>query len=133
MRLVPSSSVGPDLPASIVAAGQRAAYRFVEFFTAQIRNPNTRRAYVKAVRDFCGWLQERGIPSIEAVESIHVATYIEVLGREHAAPTVKLRLAAIRMMFDWLATGGHHSVQSCCSSAWAEIFHQAWEDRRPGI
>lgn len=94
------------MPTIISASGQRAAYRFVEFFTAQIRNPNTRRAYVKAVGDFCGWLQERGIPSIEVVESIHVATYVEMLGREHAAPTVKLRLAAIRMMFDWLATGG---------------------------
>ena len=35
-----------------------------------------------------------------------VAAYVEELGRRHAAPTVKQRLAAIRMMFDWLATGG---------------------------
>jgi integrase len=40
------------------------------------------------------------------VSSIHIATYVEAIGREHAAPTVKQRLAAIRMMFDWLATGG---------------------------
>jgi len=93
-------------PAPISAIGERAAYRFLEFFTAQIRNPHTRRAYVKAVGDFCGWLQEAGIPSIAAVNSFHVAAYVELLGREHAAPTVKQRLAAIRMMFDWLATGG---------------------------
>jgi hypothetical protein len=32
-------------PALVAAAGERASYRFLEFFTAQIRNPNTRRAY----------------------------------------------------------------------------------------
>ena len=28
-------------PALIAAAGDRASYRYIEFFTAQIRNPNT--------------------------------------------------------------------------------------------
>lgn len=93
-------------PAPIAAAGDRAAYRFLEFFTAQIRNTHTRRAYVKAVGDFCLWLEEQGIPSVIAVNSFHVAAYVELLGQAHSAPTVKLRLAAIRMMFDWLATGG---------------------------
>ena len=93
-------------PALIAAAGDRAAYRFLEFFTAQIRNPNTRRAYVRAVGDFCAWLDRHGLLSIAAVSSIHIAAYVEELGRSHSAPTVKQRLAAIRMMFDWLATGG---------------------------
>jgi integrase/recombinase XerD len=100
-RLTPSA-----LPATITAAGERASYRFLEFFTAQIRNPHTRRSYVKAVGDFCAWIEMQGIPSIAAVNSQHVAIYVELLTREHAAPTVKQRLAAIRMMFDWLATGG---------------------------
>jgi hypothetical protein len=30
--------------ALIAAVGERASYRFLEFFTANIRNPNTRRA-----------------------------------------------------------------------------------------
>ena len=93
-------------PALIAAAGDRAAYRFLEFFTAQIRNPNTRRAYVAAVGDFCAWLDQCGVPSIAVVSSIHVAAYIEDLGRRYSAPTVKQRLAAVRMMLDWLATGG---------------------------
>jgi integrase/recombinase XerD len=33
-----------NAPALVVAAGSRASYRFLEFFTAQIRNPHTRRA-----------------------------------------------------------------------------------------
>ena len=36
---------------------------------------------------------------------MHVAAYIEQLGRTHAKPTVKQHLAAIRMLFDWLVTG----------------------------
>ena len=40
-------------PTLITAAGDRAAYRFLEFFTAQIRNPHTRRAYVRAIGAFC--------------------------------------------------------------------------------
>src|SRR4051795_5787933 len=94
------------MPALITAAGDRAAYRFLEFLTAQIRNPHTRRAYVRAVGAFCAWLEARGVPSIAAVGSIHVAAYVENLGHRHSAPTVKQHLAAIRMMFDWLATGG---------------------------
>ncbi len=73
---------------------------------AQIRNANTRRAYAKAVGEFCAWLEGHGLPSIVAVSSIHIAAYVEELGRSHSVPTVKQRLAAIRMMFDWLATGG---------------------------
>ena len=51
-------------PALVAAAGDHSAYRFLEFFTAQIRNPNTRRAYVKAVSEFCAWLERHGLPSI---------------------------------------------------------------------
>jgi len=36
------------VPALIVDAGEPAAWRYVEFFTANIRNPNTRRAYARA-------------------------------------------------------------------------------------
>jgi site-specific recombinase XerD len=92
-------------PTLIATAGDRAAYRFLEFFTAQIRNPRTRRAYVRAVGAFCAWLEARGVPSIAAMGSIHVAAYVEELGHRQSAPTVKQHLAAIRMMFDWLATG----------------------------
>ena len=36
-----------------------------------------------------------------------VAAYIEQLGDLRAKPTVKQHLAAVRMLFDWLVTGGH--------------------------
>jgi integrase len=39
------------------------------------------------------------------VQPLHVATWIELQGQTHAAPTVKQRLAALRHLFDWLVTG----------------------------
>ncbi|MCZ8271520.1 MAG: tyrosine-type recombinase/integrase [Beijerinckiaceae bacterium] len=95
-----------QLPALITGAGERAAYRFLEFFTARIRNPHTRRSYSRAVGDFCAWLQGRGVYDITQVNSFIVAAWVEHMQQEHPAPTVKQRLAAVRMMFDWLATGG---------------------------
>ena len=45
------------------------------------------------------------MPSIGAVQLVHVATWIGAVTRELAAPSVKQRLAAIRHLFDWLVTG----------------------------
>jgi Phage integrase, N-terminal SAM-like domain len=83
-------------PALVAAAGERASYRFLEFFTANIRNPNTRRAYARAVMDFFDWLAARGVTRLTAIESVHVAAYVEQLQKARSAPTAKLRLAALR-------------------------------------
>jgi integrase/recombinase XerD len=93
------------LPALIDRAGERAGSRFLEFFTVNIRNPNTRAAYARAAGDFLRWCEGRGITRIEDVQPMHVAGYIEQLGKQRAAPTVKQHLACIRMLFDWLVTG----------------------------
>ncbi len=92
-------------PALIAAAGARASFRFLEFFTAQIRNPHTRRAYARAATEFFAWLEARGVTRLLAIESVHVATYIEQLQRARSAPTAKLRLAALRRLFDWMVIG----------------------------
>ena len=94
MNLVPAH-VGRS-PALIAAVGERASYRFFEFFTANIRNPNTRRAYARAAVEFFDWLEARGVTHITAVESVHVAAYIEQSQKARSAPTAKLRLAALR-------------------------------------
>jgi len=102
-QLVAISS--PALPQLVVAAGERASLRFLEFFAANIRNPHTRRAYARAAEEFLTWCAGAGVPSIAAVQPVHVATWIEAGTRELAAPSVKQRLAAIRHLFDWLVTG----------------------------
>jgi len=43
-------SSAPTLPALMDRAGEGAAWRFVEFFTVNIRNKNTRAAYGQAAR-----------------------------------------------------------------------------------
>ena len=71
-------------------------FRFLEIFTAQIRNPPTRRAYARAAMEFLDWLETKGVTQITAIESVHVAAYVEQLQKARSAPTAKLRLAALR-------------------------------------
>jgi integrase/recombinase XerD len=92
------------LPDVIKRAGPKAALRTVEFFTAQIRNANTRQAYARAVVDFFNWCDDRNL-ELETITPFAVAAYVEELQIEHSAPTVKQHLAAIRMLFDWLVAG----------------------------
>ena len=61
-------------------------------FTAHIRNPNTRRAYLIARWRFADWCGFHEIP-LAKIEPMVVAAY------------VKQHLAAIRMLFDWLVVG----------------------------
>jgi site-specific recombinase XerD len=90
----------------VAEAGERAARRYVEFFTAAIRNPHTRRAYARAAADFLHWCEhEAEVRTLGQVQPLHVAGWIEAQARARSAPTVKQRLAAIRHLFDWLVTG----------------------------
>jgi len=96
-------AAGANLPALFVASEQ-AGKRFWEFFTVNIRNPNTRRAYFGAVSQFSDWCGQRNL-TLANVQPIHVAGYIEHTMQLLSKPTVKQHLAAIRMLFDWLVTG----------------------------
>jgi site-specific recombinase XerC len=102
-QLVPVTA--PAAPVLVAAAGDQARIRFLEFFTANIRNRNTRRAYAQAVSEFLAWCEDHRVPSITAVQPVHVAGYIEELTRARSAPTAKQRLSAIRHLFDWLVVG----------------------------
>lgn len=93
------------LPVLIAEAEPQVQRRFLEFFAATIRNAHTRRAYARGVGDFLGWCAARGVVALGQIQPLHVAAWIEDLGRDVAVPTVKLRLAAIRHLFDWLVTG----------------------------
>jgi integrase/recombinase XerD len=92
-----------NLPAAIGRAGEAAAWRFIEFFAATIRNRNTRYAYAEAVSQFFAWCEKHRVYTLEQVKPIVIASYIE--NHPGAAPTVKQHLAAIRMLFDFLVTG----------------------------
>ena len=107
LAISPTEMIGcgsGGLPTVIAAAGERAGRRFIEFFTANLRNKNTRLAYARAAGQFFAWCDRRGI-SLSDLEPVILSIYIEELQRSHSAPTVKQHLAAIRMLFDWLVVG----------------------------
>ncbi len=52
---LPGNWAVQGLPAIVERAGPATAERMVEFFTARIRNANTRTAYAKAVTRFLNW------------------------------------------------------------------------------
>ena len=59
---VTSNPDAPNVvPALIADLGDQAGWRYVEFFTAKIRNPHTRRAYARACREFFSWCERRGL------------------------------------------------------------------------
>ena len=99
------SPASPLPPASLFAPTPKAARRVLEFFTAQINNDHTRRAYLNAARRFDAWCDARGLAQLTDVQAFHVAAFIKDLQGEFSPPTVKQHLAALRMLFDWLVTG----------------------------
>ncbi len=103
--LIIPGTAGALIPLQIVNAGGNARKRFIEFFTANIRNANTRASYARAVADFFRWSERLGLTELSRIEPVHVAAYVEQLGGTHSAPSVKQHLAAVRMLFDWLVVG----------------------------
>jgi site-specific recombinase XerD len=100
------SSQAARTPSSALVAwsGERAAFRTVEFLTAGIHNPHTRRAYTRAARRFLAWCNARGM-TLADVRSPDVALYVQELGTTLAPLSVKQHLAALKHWFDWLVTG----------------------------
>ena len=100
-------TLAPDthlVPALIADLGEKASWRYVEFFTANIRNPNTRRAYARACVRFFSWCDDRRL-KLTTIRPFDVAAWVESLQEHHSAPGVKQQLAAVRMLFDWLIIG----------------------------
>ena len=93
------------VPALIADAGDAAGWRYVEFFTANIRNPHTRRAYARACGRFFAWC-ERPRPDARRPSGRSTSPPgSRSCSETHSAPGVKQQLAAVRMLFDWLITG----------------------------
>lgn len=93
-----------QIPQLFRNAGEHATRRFVEFFTANIRNPNTREAYSRAVYRFSDWCEKHHL-ALESLNPPLVALYVEELMKEMATPSVKQHLAAIRMLCDYVVVG----------------------------
>lgn len=103
-ELIPLSAFA-NWPTAIASAGPAAWHAILQFFAAEIRNVNTRRAYLRAAQDFFLFAERRkGGTSLDTITSLHVSAWIEAMARDGlSAPTIKQRLAAIRMLFQALA------------------------------
>ena len=94
------------LPALVADAGGAARFAWDEFFSGQIRNPHTRRAYSHAVRQFLAWAEGQGVELVRITPGL-VGQYLDQLTngdppRPLGIPTKKLHLAALRQFFDAL-------------------------------
>jgi site-specific recombinase XerD len=88
-----------DAPTDLAAQGgslptlflkeARAAERFFDFFTANIQNEHTRRAYYNAACRFSEFCAKRGVRDLARVKPVDVAGYVESLRKGFAKPTIK--------------------------------------------
>ena len=95
-------AVAAAVPAQVAGRGPEAQETWLEFFAAQIRNPNTRAAYARAAYRLFDWLAEHGVADVRDIRPVHIAAWLETRMRAASRPTVKQELAGIRRLFDWL-------------------------------
>ncbi|AMV35114.1 Tyrosine recombinase XerC [Pirellula sp. SH-Sr6A] len=111
-QLLPSQLIGsatlpvlatfdPNLPVLLQQQGPAAQFAWEEFIFAKIRNPHTRLAYERAVKQFLKHCEQLGreLPQISPRD---VASYLDQLNL--ATATKKLHLAGLRHFFDTLVT-----------------------------
>jgi integrase/recombinase XerD len=87
----PLQPTSGSVPALFTNAGNDAVRRFIEFFTANMRNRNTRAAYARAAAQFARWCDARHV-ALAQLTPVIVAAYIEELGQHVAKPSVKQHL-----------------------------------------
>ena len=103
--ILSSSRTGAEgVPRLIADAGDQATLRFINFFTAEIENDNTRSAYFRAIRQFDDWCGAHGL-ALSGLQPFVVAAYAKELKESRHPQTVKQHLAALRMLFDNLVVG----------------------------
>src|SRR6476469_1215382 len=97
--IVTRTSAKTWLPELIAAAGSEVTETYIDFFTSTIRNRNTRQAYARACWQFFDWCAAHGL-ELTTVRPFHVSAWIEDF--PGSKPTVKQKLAAVRMLYDFL-------------------------------
>ena len=102
--LVPGGWRIEGLPGTVREAGPSAERRLLEFFTAEIANPNTRLAYAAAAARFFAWCETRNL-ALGAITPFAVASYVDHMQDRYALPTAKQHLSAIRALLDYLVVG----------------------------
>jgi site-specific recombinase XerD len=94
-------------PAIIEGSGRKAHDRIEHFLRAAIDNDNTRRAYGRALGSLFAFLEDGGKERLQDIGPLDVRDYLEAAKANGlSTATLKQHMAAIRMLFDHLVTGG---------------------------
>jgi len=97
----------PRQPALSESFGRKARDRIEHFLRAAIDNENTRRAYGRALGSFFAFLEDGGRERVQDIGPLDVSDYLEAAKANGlSTATLKQHMAAIRMLFDQLVTGG---------------------------
>ena len=83
------------VPALIADLGDEAGWRHVEFVMANVRNPHTRGAHLRACNGSLDWCEDRS-QTLAEIRLHNVTTYVEDLQVAVQTPSVKQRLADYR-------------------------------------
>jgi integrase/recombinase XerD len=86
-------------PKMVMAAGKAGRFAFEEFFKGRIRNPHTRAAYLRSVRQFLCWCEPYAA-ELKDITPGMIGDYLDE--RKLAVPSKKVHLAGIRTFFDVL-------------------------------
>jgi site-specific recombinase XerD len=91
-------------PIAIALASDHVRMTLETFFKAEVRNPNTRRAYQNGAKDFFVYLSAcPHVDTLDAINALHVSGWLDAMQeRGLSTPTIKQRLAGLRMLFDAL-------------------------------
>ena len=98
-RLSAELGIGRRCPGSVEQAGGNAHFAWEELFSAELRNPHTRRAYLHAVRQFLEWCESHEL-ELRRITPGWVGSYYDQLSA--SIPTKKQHLSALRCFFDRL-------------------------------
>jgi len=88
-------------------SGRKARDRIEHFLRAAIDNANTRKAYGRSLGSFFAFLEDGGKERVRDISPLDVRDYLEAVKADGlSTATLKQHMAAIRMLFDHLVTGG---------------------------
>jgi site-specific recombinase XerD len=107
-NLIPVNPSDGALPPALLAhilGADDVRFTLKQFFEAEVENTNTRRAYRRGAADFFVYLSNcPPVDTLAAISSLHVSGWLgDMAARRLSVPTIKLRLAGLRRMFDALA------------------------------
>lgn len=88
-----------NAPSIIASHGDAGQWAWEEYFGGKIRNENTRKTYLHAVRAFLDWCDQKEL-LLSEISPGFIGRYFD--GHSGSIPTKKLHMSAIRGLFDVL-------------------------------